>query len=52
MLITENLIRGSSRNPAKDFLGSEDNNAIPVAAVAVSLMNFRLLNGFFKLYFF
>ena len=52
MLITENLILGSSCNPANVFLGSEDSKAIPVAAVAVSLMNFRLLNGFFKLYLF
>lgn len=51
MLITENLIRGSSRNLAKLFFGSADNNAIPVAAVAVSLMNFRLSNGFFNVYF-
>ncbi len=41
MLITENLIRGSSRNPANVFLGSDDNNAMPVAAAAVVLIKLR-----------
>ena len=41
MFITENLIRGSSRNPASVFFGRDDNNAMPVAAVAVVLIKLR-----------
>lgn len=48
MLMTEKRILGSGVNPAIDFLGKADNNAMPVAVAAVFFKKFlRLENGCF-----